>query len=149
MEKIVVKNRKAWHDYHILERFEAGISLQGSEVKAIREGKISLTDAYCDFIEGELFLVEMNISQYSHHGYATHEQRRARKLLLHRRELDRLEKKREGSGLTIIPLSVYWVKNHLKIEIGLAQGKKQHDKRAAIAERETKRSLDQEMKRRR
>jgi SsrA-binding protein len=149
MEKIVVKNRKAWHDYHILERFEAGISLQGSEVKAIREGKISLTDAYCDFIEGELFLVEMNISQYSHHGYATHEQRRARKLLLHRRELDRLEKKREGNGLTIIPLSVYWVKNHLKIEIGLAQGKKQHDKRAAIAERETKRSLDQEMKRRR
>jgi len=149
VEKFLVKNRKAWHDYHILERIEAGIVLKGSEVKAIREGKVSLTDAYCDFIENELYLVEMNISQYSHHGYAVHEPRRARKLLLHRQEIDRLQKKREGSGLTIIPLSIYWEKNNLKIEIALAQGKKQHDKRAAIAERESKRSLDQAMKRRR
>lgn len=147
MEKIVAKNRKAWHDYHILEKFEAGIALLGTEVKSIREGKLNLTDAYCQFIGNELFITDMNITRYSHAGYTEHDPRRQRKLLMNRRELDKLKKKREAAGLTIIPLSIYWKANHLKVEIGLAQGKKQYDKRADIAKRDATRSIDKQMKR--
>jgi SsrA-binding protein len=146
MSKIVVTNRKAFHDYHILETMETGLALKGSEVKSIREGKISLKEAYCYFQDRELYLLQCHIAPYSHAGYEEHDPLRPRKLLLHRDELRKLRKKKEEGGLTIVPLKVYWNKNHLKAEIALVKGKKLYDKRRDIAEKESKRSMDRMIK---
>lgn len=146
MEKLILKNRKAYHDFHILEKIEAGLVLHGTEVKAIREGKINIKEAYCNFQDDELYLLQAHISAYSHTGYEHHDPIRPKKLLLHHKELSKLHKKRNEQNLTIIPLSLYWSGNHIKVELGLAKGKKLYDKRQDIAERDQKRNIERQMK---
>lgn len=146
MEKLILKNRKAYYDYHILEKVEAGIVLHGMEVKAIREGKINIKEAYCNYQNNELYLMQAHISSYSHAGHEQHDPVRPKKLLLHKKELHRLRKKRDEQQLTLVPLALYWSGNHIKIEIGLAKGKKLHDKRQDIAKRDEKRNLERYMK---
>ncbi|MCK5520028.1 MAG: SsrA-binding protein SmpB [Candidatus Marinimicrobia bacterium] len=148
MNKIIVKNRKAFHEYHVGDTYEAGISLIGSEVKAIREGKINLMDSYCNIVEGECFLLQAHISQYSHKGYSSHDVRRDRKLLLHKREILKIKKKLDSQGSSLIPLKIYWKDNYIKVEIALAKGKKLHDKRHDLAEKDAKRQIERQMKRR-
>jgi len=144
--KIFTKNRKAWHDYEIVDSYEAGLVLLGSEVKAIREGRVNLTDSYARFIHGELWVVGMHISAYTKAVTELHDPLRSRKLLLHQRELKKLYRGIQEKGLTLIPLKVYG-KNHLiKLELGLVRGKRKYDKRAAIAERDQKRELDRARK---
>lgn len=146
MGKIVLKNKKAFHDYHIIDTLEAGILLIGKEVKSIREGRMNIKESFCRFIKGELFLVQSHISQYSHTGYETHEPLRLRKLLLHKKEIKKWKKKVDTQGLTIVPLKVYWQDNHIKIEIALVKGKKLHDKRQDIAKRDAKRSMERQLR---
>ena len=143
MEKrVVATNRKARHRYHILEAYEAGLVLQGGEVKALREGHASLSEGFARFEEGELFLVGVHIGAYSHAGYASHDPTRERKLLLNRRELHKLRKAAELKGQTLIPLSLYFREGWAKVELAVCVGKQLHDRRQAIAERETKRRLE-------
>ena len=146
--KIIATNRRARHEYHIEDRMEAGIVLKGSEVKSLREGKINFADAFCSVKDGELYLYNCHISPYSHGGYENHEPVRERKLLLHRREIGRLEKASEQQGYTIIPLRFYLKNGLIKVEVGAAKGKKLYDKRHDIAERESKRRLDRAMRQR-
>ncbi|MFA6618901.1 MAG: SsrA-binding protein SmpB [Candidatus Neomarinimicrobiota bacterium] len=148
MEKLILKNRKAYHDYVIIEKVEAGLVLLGTEVKAIREGKINIKEAFCSFEDGELYMLQAHISPYSHTGYEHHDPTRPKKLLLHAKELVRLRKKRDEQHLTLIPLSLYWVGNHIKVEIGLAKGKKNYDKRQDLAKRDEKRNMERQMKNR-
>ncbi|HEB85356.1 MAG TPA: SsrA-binding protein SmpB [Bacteroidetes bacterium] len=137
-----IKNRKAFHDYEILERLEAGLVLTGPEVKSVREGRVSLREAHVNFDEGAAVLVGMAIASYERRGYAEQHPHRPKKLLLHRREINRLARKVQEKGLTVIPLRVYFNdRGYAKVEIGLARGKRQYDKRAAIAAREAKRDL--------
>lgn len=138
----ITTNRKAFHEYHIEETFEAGMALQGTEVKSLREGKVNLQDAYCAVDGEELKLVGCHISPYTHGNYFNHEPDRQRKLLLHRKEIDRLAKATQQKGYTIVPLKLYFKNGLAKAEIGLAKGKKLYDKRSDIEERETRRSLD-------
>lgn len=141
-EKAVVVNRKARHDYEIIDSLEAGIALNGTEVKAIREGRVSLADAYAKFRRGELWIIGMHISPYTKAVTQSHDPLRDRKLLLHRLELKKLLRQVEEKGVTLIPLKVYFNRHLVKVEIGLARGKKQYDKRQVIAERDQKRDLD-------
>ena len=144
--RVVTTNRKAHFDYHILEKVEAGIALQGTEVKSLRAGLINLKDSYAELRGGEVFLVGAHISPYEQGNQFNHEPERPRKLLLHRREILRLGQKVREKGLTIIPLRVYFKANRAKVELALAKGKRAYDKRAAIAKRESKRELDRAMK---
>jgi len=144
--KVIATNRKAWHEYHILEKYEGGMVLYGSEVKAIREGKANIKEAYVRFIDNELFTVGMHIGTYSNEGYSTHSHVRDRKLLLHKRELSKIRKLVEEKGKTLIPLSLYLKKGRVKIEFGLAQGKKIWDKRKTKLEKDVKRQVDRAMK---
>mgnify|MGYP001138915140 CR=1 FL=1 len=146
MEKLILKNKKAYYDYHVIEKHEAGIVLQGMEVKAIREGKINIKEAYCSFHENEVFLMQAHISPYSHAGSEQYDPVRPRKLLLHQKEIRKLKQKKDEQQLTLIPLALYWSGNHIKIEIGLVKGKKLYDKRQDIAKREMKRSLERHQK---
>lgn len=142
--KIITKNRKARHEYSIEESLEAGIVLRGSEVKSIREGRISLQEAYCRVEQGEMVLFNCHIAPYSHGDESTAPHAtRPRKLLLHQSEIRKWEKESQQKGFTIIPLMVYFREGYAKIEIGLAKGKKLYDKRADIAEQEAKRRMDQ------
>ena len=136
----VATNRRARHDYEILETVEAGIVLRGTEVKALRQGKASLQDAYAG-IEGNDVILHMQIPEYSHAGYSSHEPTRARKLLLHRVEIERLAQKVRERGLTLVPLRVYFKGQLVKVEIGLARGKREHDKRQALAKRDADREM--------
>jgi SsrA-binding protein len=138
---MLAQNRRATFDYEILERHEAGIVLAGSEVKSIRDGKASLAEAYAQFTRGELFLEGAHIAEYVQAHSRNHAAVQPRKLLLHRRELDKLEEAVRADGLTIVPLTLYLKDGRIKIEIGLARGKKVHDKRAAIKEREQTREM--------
>ena len=144
--KIITSNRKARHDYHITDALEAGLVLQGTEVKALREGRANLQDAYCKVDGGEVFMVGAHISPYSHGNLNNHDPVRPRKLLLHKREIARLKKASEQKGFTLVPLKLYFKNGIAKVEVGLARGKKLYDKRADIAERESKRRLDRAMK---
>jgi len=137
----VATNRKALHDYFILDRFEAGIALRGSEVKSIRAGQANLRDSYVRIKDGELWLVDAHISPYDQASRENHDPRRDRKLLMHRKEINRLDAKVQAKGLTIVPLRMYFSNNRLKVEIALAQGKRQYDKREAIAQRESDRQV--------
>ena len=138
-----IKNKKAWFNYEILEKFVAGIQLVGTEIKSIRMGKASLAEAYCFFKDHELFVRNMTIAEYSHRGYMSHEPDRDRKLLLNRRELNKLEKKINEKGLTLIVLRIFLNDRGLaKLEIGLARGKKEYDKRESIKRKDIKRDLD-------
>ena len=144
--KVIATNRKAWHEYHILEKYEGGIVLHGSEVKAIREGKANIKEAYVRFIENELFVIGMHIGKYSNEGYSTHTPVRDRKLLLHKKELLNLRKMVDEKGKTLIPLSMYLKGGRVKVEFGLAQGKKMWDKRKTKMEKDVKRQVDRAMK---
>jgi SsrA-binding protein len=138
---ILSQNRKALFDYHVLERLEAGVSLLGSEVKAIRAGKISLAESYAAFSGGELFLLGAHIAEYEQAHQRNHDPLRKRKLLLHRRELARLGDAVGKEGLTLVPLSVYLKDGRIKVELGLCKGKQAHDKRHSIKERDQKREM--------
>lgn len=138
-DRIVADNRKAGHDYHLLETFEAGMALLGTEVKAIREGRVNLRDSYCRLERGDAYLVGAHIGQYSHGGYASHDPVRPRKLLLHRTELNKLLGKTTERGLTIVPLRMYFKHGRVKLAIALAKGKKLYDKRETIKRREAER----------
>ena len=144
--KVIVSNRKAWHEYHILDKYEGGIVLHGSEVKAIREGKANIKEAYVRFVENELFVIGMHIGKYSNEGYSTHTPVRDRKLLLHKKELLNLRKMVDEKGKTLIPLSMYLKGGRVKVEFGLAQGKKMWDKRKTKMEKDVKRQVDRAMK---
>jgi SsrA-binding protein len=135
----IAENRKAFHDYHILDTFEAGVALLGTEVKAIREGRVNLRDSFASIERGEVYLHNVNISPYSHRGYADHEPLRKRKLLLHRNEILKLVGKTVEKGMTLVPLRLYFKDGRVKVALGLAKGKKEYDKRETIKKRETDR----------
>jgi len=135
----IAENRKAFHDYHLLETFEAGVVLLGTEVKAIREGRINLRDSFARVEDGEIFLYNVNISSYSHRGYADHEPLRRRKLLLHRSEIRKLIGKTVEKGLTLVPVRMYFKDGRVKIAVSIAKGKKDYDKRETIKRRDTER----------
>ena len=148
-EKAVATNRKAYHDYFIEEKFEAGIMLQGTEVKSLREGRVNLQDSYASVKGVEIFLHHCHISPYSHGNIMNHQPLRTRKLLLHRKEINKLLGKTQQQGLTLIPLRIYFSKRGLaKVELGLAKGKKQHDRRESIKTREASREMERAMKER-
>ena len=147
-QRDVVVNRKARHDYHIEESIEAGVVLTGSEVKSLRAGKGQLKESYARIDRGEMWLVNAHISEYAAASYLGHEPTAARKLLLHRREIDRLTGKVKEKGLTLVPLRIYFKDGRAKVEIGLGRGKKLYDKRESIKERETKREMDRASRRR-
>ena len=145
-QNINIKNKRAYFDYEILEKFVAGVQLVGTEIKSIRNGKASLGEAYCRFTRNELYVVNMNISEYDFGNINNHEARRDRKMLLNRKELEKLQKKTKESGLTIIPLRMFLNDRGLaKLEIGLAKGKKTHDKRDTLKEKDAKRDMDRAM----
>lgn len=138
----VFSNKRVFFDYTIIETFEAGIVLQGTEVKSIRNGKISINGSFCTFNKKELFIKGIDISIYDEGSYNNHDPKRDRKLLLHRKELNKLKSKIEEKGLSIVPIKLYTNENNLyKLEIGLAKGKKSHEKRQYIKERETMKEL--------
>lgn len=146
-KKIEIKNRRASFEYEFLEKHEAGIVLTGTEIKSIRQGKVNLRDAYCYFKKGELFVKSMFIAEYEHGNYANHEARRARKLLLRRHQLRKLEKRVKERGYTIVPTRLYLNDRGLaKLEIALAQGKKVYDKRKTIKEKDVKRDVQRQLK---
>ncbi|MBX3236721.1 MAG: SsrA-binding protein SmpB [Nitrospiraceae bacterium] len=145
--KVVATNRKAYHDYFIEEKLEAGIVLRGTEVKSLREGRVNLMDSYASVDDGELFLHHCHISPYSHGNIMNHDPLRKRKLLLHKKEINKLIGKTQLKGLTLIPLRIYFSKRgHAKVEIGLAKGKKQHDRRESIKAREAGREVERAIK---
>ena len=142
----IATNRKARHEYHILDKYEAGVALKGSEVKSIRDGKVSIKESYVRFINNELYIVGMHIAEYENRGYEDVQHIRDRKLLLHKRELSKLKSKVDEKGVTMVPLSIYLKKNLIKIEFGLARGKKLWDKRKDKMDKDVKRSIDRKMK---
>jgi len=144
--KTVSVNRKATHDYFIVERFEAGMVLLGTEIKSIRKGSVQFKDAYIEFKNGEAFVREMYIAQYEFGNRFNHEETRDRKLLMHKAEIAKLQKKVKLKGFTIIPLQMYLKDGRAKLEIALAEGKDLHDKREASKERDAKREIDKIMK---
>lgn len=145
----IAENRKAFHDYHILETFEAGLVLVGTEVKAVREGRVNLRDSFARAESGEVWLYNVHISPYSHRGYADHDPTRRRKLLLHRHEIRKLIGRTVERGMTLVPTRMYFRNGHVKVAIGLAKGKQAHDKRETIKRRETERETRAAVKERR
>jgi SsrA-binding protein len=148
-ERLVADNRKARHDFHLLESFEAGLALIGTEVKAIREGRVNLRDSYCRIERGEAWLLGAHIGQYSHSGYSAHDPERPRKLLLNRSELNKLLGKTTERGLTVVPLKMYFKGPRVKVAIALARGKKLFDKRETVRRREADRETRAAVKTRR
>ncbi|MDH4300963.1 MAG: SsrA-binding protein SmpB [Nitrospira sp.] len=147
--KVVATNRKAYHDYFIEEKFEAGMVLKGTEVKSLRDRRVNLQDSYASVKEGEVFLHHCHISPYSHGNLMNHDPIRTRKLLLHRKEINKLLGKTQQKGLTLVPLRIYFsTRGQAKVELGLAKGKKQHDRRASIKAREAGREVERAMKER-
>lgn len=138
-ETLIADNRKAYFDYHILESFEAGVMLLGTEVKGIREGKASLRDAYARVDKGEVWLFNVHINPYSHRGYVDHDPKRKRKLLLHAQEIRKLVGKTTEKGLTLVPLRLYFKRGRVKVAISLVKGKQLHDKRETLRKREVDR----------
>lgn len=148
-ERLIAENRKAFHDYHIVETLEAGVALLGTEVKSIREGRVNLRDSYARVEDGEVFLYNVHISPYSHRGYADHEPLRRRKLLLKKQEIRKLIGKTVERGMTLVPVRLYFKNNRVKVAVSLAKGKQSHDKREAIRARESDREARAAMKARR
>jgi len=138
-QRLIADNRKAFHDYHVLDTWEAGVALLGTEVKAIREGSVNLRDSYARLENGEVWLMNLHISPYSHTGYAHHDERRQRKLLLHRHEIEKLSGRVVERGLTLVPLRMYLNKGRVKVALALVKGKQAHDKRETIRRREVDR----------
>jgi len=148
-EKLIADNRRARHDYELLERFEAGLVLTGTEVKSLRQGRVTLGQAFADLRDGELWLVGAEIATYDQGNIANHEPARDRKLLLHRSELSSLYGKVREKGLTLIPTRMYWKNGHAKVELALARGKQTIDKRRDIAKRDAERQIQRALKSRR
>lgn len=145
--QINIKNKRASFEYHLIDRYVAGIQLLGTEIKSIREGKANINDSFCSFFEDGLYIRNMHIAEYSFGSFYNHEAKRDRKLLLTKKELKKLKEKGEEKGFTIVPLRIFISeRGFAKVEIALAQGKKDFDKRETIKERETKRELDRVMK---
>jgi SsrA-binding protein len=145
-QRIIADNRKALHDYHVLDTYEAGIALLGTEVKAIREGSVNLRDSFARIENGELWLLNVHISPYSHTGYARHDERRTRKLLLHRHEIQKLTGRVVEKGLTLVPVRMYLKNGRVKVALALVKGKQAHDKRETIRRREIDRETRAEVK---
>ncbi|HVR42583.1 MAG TPA: SsrA-binding protein SmpB [Thermoanaerobaculia bacterium] len=145
-EKLIASNRKAFHDYHVLERFDAGLVLLGTEIKSLREGRANLSDSYVAFQKGEAYLLNAHISPYTHGNRENHEPLRSRKLLLHRRELDKLEAQVRDKGLTIVPLRLFFRGSVAKVEIAVVRGKQLHDKRETERTKEADREAAAAMK---
>ena len=145
--KLVCQNRKAFHDYEIVETVEAGLVLVGTEVKSLREGRANLKDSYARIKRGEAFLYDLHISAYTHATYDNHDPERVRKLLLHRQEIKRLLGKTQEKGFALIPLKIYFKEGRAKVEIALARGKKAYDKRESLKRKEEARELDRARKR--
>lgn len=146
--KKIAQNKKAYHEYFVLETYEAGIELFGTEVKSIREGRVNLKDAWCSIDGGEIFVNGMHISPYDHGNIFNREPLRVKRLLMHKREIMRLLGTTKQQGLTLIPLSLYFKNGRAKVELGLCKGKKNYDKRDVAAEKESKRHIEREMKER-
>lgn len=144
--KILAQNKKAWHDYFIDEKYEAGIELFGTEVKSIRAGQVNLKDSYCDIKDGEIFVVGMHISPYEHGNIYNKDPLRRRRLLMHKREILKLHGLAAQKGVSLIPLSLYFSGSHVKVEVGLCRGKKLYDKRESIASRDADREIERKMK---
>lgn len=142
IEKTITTNRRARHDYHILDRIEAGISLTGTEVKSIRDGKASLLDAYAKIDGGEAWLINAHIPEFKQASFFNHEPKRKRKLLLHRAQIARMIAKVLEKGLTLIPLRIYFSGPYIKVELGICRGKKEYDKRSTLKEREAQRDIE-------
>ena len=148
-EKVIADNRRARHEYHLLDRVEAGLALTGSEVKSLRQGHATMQRAFADARDGELWLVGVHIPAYEQASVAPHDPERARKLLLHRRQIDQLSAQVAERGLTLVPTRLYFKNGRVKVEIAVARGKELRDKRRDIADRETKRRIERELKSRR
>ena len=147
--KVVARNRRARHDYQIEDTFEAGLVLQGTEVKSLRAGRASLNEAFGQVSGGELWLHGLHIPEYERGTWTNHEPRRTRKLLLHRKEIDRLASQAAERGFTIVPLSLYFSGGRAKVELGLGRGKRTYDKRHDLAQRDAAREVDRALRRRR
>ena len=146
--RVVAQNKKARHDYTIFDTYEAGMALTGTEVKSLRAGRASLTDAFADENNGEIFLRGMHIPEYTQGTWTNHEPRRVRKLLLNREEIRRMQGKLRDDGVTLVPLSVYFNNGYAKVELGLAKGKKSYDKRQDLAARDAQKEINRSMGRR-
>ncbi|MFD6953116.1 SsrA-binding protein [Nocardiopsis sp. TSRI0078] len=147
--KLIAQNRRARHDYHLDETYEAGLVLTGTEVKSLRQGRASLVDGFAHISDGEVWLENVHIPEYSQGTWTNHSARRSRKLLLHREQISRLIGKTREPGRTLVPLSLYFSDGRAKVEIALARGKREYDKRHDIAEREAKRDIERALRRRR
>jgi SsrA-binding protein len=146
--KVIAQNKRAWHDYHIEDTYEAGLVLQGTEVKSLRLGRASLLEGYAIIKDGEAWLINVHIPAYTMGTWTNHAARRTRKLLLHRKEIAKLVAKTKEGGLTLVPLALYFKDGKVKIEIGLAKGKKDWDKRQTLAENQAKREMAREFRHR-
>jgi len=144
--KVIANNKKAYHDYFILEKYEAGIELAGTEVKSLRQGRCNLKDSWCSIVKGELFVNGMHISPYDHGNIWSKDPMRVRKLLMHKREINKLFGTLQQQGLSLIPLSAYFKGSMVKLELGLCKGKKLYDKREDAARKSAKRDIDRAMK---
>lgn len=144
--KILSKNRKAYHDYEIIDKYETGIVLTGTEIKSCRIGKINLKDSYAQFIDNELFLMNAHISQYDYDNLFNHEEKRNRKLLMHKKELIKLKQKIDQRGMTLVPLNAHLKDNHMKIELSLVKGKHNYDKRNTPKDKQQNREIARELK---
>ncbi len=142
----VIQNRKAYHDYFVLEEYEAGIELFGTEVKSIRQGKVNLKDSWCNIVDGEIFANGMHISPYEHGNIFNRDPLRVKRLLMHKREINRLYGTVKQEGLSLIPLSVYFVKGRAKMKVGLCKGKKLYDKRETAAKKAAQRDIERGMR---
>ncbi|WP_165985673.1 SsrA-binding protein SmpB [Streptomyces sp. YIM 98790] len=140
--KLIAQHKKARHDYHILDTYECGLVLTGTEVKSLRQGRASLVDGFAQIVDGEAWLYNVHIPEYAQGTWTNHSARRKRKLLMHRSEIDKLTGKLQETGLTLVPLSLYFKEGRAKVEIGLARGKKEYDKRQALRERQDRREAE-------
>ena len=148
-QKVIARNRRAYHDYNIEDTYEAGLALTGTEVKSLRAGRASLGEGFAQISDGEVWLHNVHIPEYGQGNWTNHAPRRIRKLLLHRKEIDRLVSKTAEQGLTLVPLSLYFRDGNVKVELGLGRGKRTYDKRQALAKRDATREMDRALKRRR
>jgi len=147
--KVIARNRRAYHDYAIEDTIEAGLVLTGTEVKSLRAGRASLTDGFAQIVDGEMWLYNVHIPEYIAGTWTNHAPRRIRKLLLHRKEIDRLDGRIAEQGLTLVPLELYFKDGNVKVELGLGRGKRTYDKRQDLAKRDAAREIDRALKRRR
>lgn len=145
-QRVIAQNKKAWHDYFVEEKYEAGIVLTGTEIKSIRQGRVNLKDSYCEVERGELFAIGVHISPYEQGNRYNHEPLRNKKLLMHRREILKLQGLIQQKGYTIVPLSLYFSGGYVKAELGLCRGKKLYDKRESDAARQASRDIDRHLK---